>query len=240
MNVAYQIRMLRSQKQMTQDELAEKLCVTRQTISNWETGKSEPDFESLEMLSKVFEVSAAELLGEEPNALPALPDPEDNADSAPGKGRFIVIGVLGFFSLLTLLDVLFVAPKLLEYSRTTYIIEPRMINELAVIPVGCFLFGMLIPACLMLKKEPELKRPVRGIVFASALLVLFPLIMINLLWIPKSGEMTVMKQIWRTVFNYFTADRTRVGIGVHLLPFLSGLLMMSGFLAGSGKKVSKS
>lgn len=46
-NIGKHIRSIRSYKHMTQEELAEKLFVTRQTVSNYETGKSQPDIETL-------------------------------------------------------------------------------------------------------------------------------------------------------------------------------------------------
>ena len=54
---------------MTQEELAEKLFVTRQAVSNWETGKNQPDIELLKSLADVFEVEVTELLyGAKPDA----------------------------------------------------------------------------------------------------------------------------------------------------------------------------
>lgn len=47
-SVAKHIRRLRTEQHMTQEDLAEKLFVTRQTVSAWETGKAQPDLETLE------------------------------------------------------------------------------------------------------------------------------------------------------------------------------------------------
>ena len=54
---------LREKSGMSQDELAEKLFVTRQAVSRWETGKTTPDIETLKKLSKLFDVSINTLLG---------------------------------------------------------------------------------------------------------------------------------------------------------------------------------
>lgn len=54
---------LRTKKGMSQDELAEKVFVTRQAVSRWETGKTIPDTETLKLLSKLFDVSINTLLG---------------------------------------------------------------------------------------------------------------------------------------------------------------------------------
>ena len=55
--VSDSIKKLRKEKNMTQDELAEKLCVTRQAVSNWENGKTEPDVETITKLAEIFDVS---------------------------------------------------------------------------------------------------------------------------------------------------------------------------------------
>ena len=54
---------LRSQKGFSQDELAEKVFVTRQAVSRWENGETVPNTETLKLLSKVFDVSINTLLG---------------------------------------------------------------------------------------------------------------------------------------------------------------------------------
>ncbi len=57
MELGKRLKEYRSQAGMTQDELAEKLFVSRQTISSWENDKSYPDIHSLLMLGDVFGVS---------------------------------------------------------------------------------------------------------------------------------------------------------------------------------------
>jgi len=57
------IKEQREQREWSQQVLAEKLRVSRQTISKWELGKSYPDLESLVMLAQLFGVSADYLLG---------------------------------------------------------------------------------------------------------------------------------------------------------------------------------
>lgn len=57
-----QIKLNRERLGLTQDELASKLYVSRQTISNWETAHSYPDLENLLRLSVLFDVSLDDLL----------------------------------------------------------------------------------------------------------------------------------------------------------------------------------
>ena len=62
MEVKNQIRAYRSGLGMSQEELAEAVYVTRQTVSNWETGKSYPDIQSLLRLSALYGVSLDQLI----------------------------------------------------------------------------------------------------------------------------------------------------------------------------------
>lgn len=63
MNTKDVIYELRTQMGLSQDELAEKVFVTRQAVSRWENGETTPNTETLKHLSKLFEVSINTLLG---------------------------------------------------------------------------------------------------------------------------------------------------------------------------------
>ena len=54
---------LRERNHLTQDQLAERVLVTRQAVSRWETGETQPNTETLKILSKEFDVSINTLLG---------------------------------------------------------------------------------------------------------------------------------------------------------------------------------
>ena len=57
------ILQLRNRENLSQEELAEKLFVTRQAVSRWETGETLPNTETLKRLSALFDVSINTLLG---------------------------------------------------------------------------------------------------------------------------------------------------------------------------------
>ena len=59
-NIVYE---LRTKNGLSQDELAEKVYVTRQAVSRWENGETTPNTETLKLLSKLFNVSINTLLG---------------------------------------------------------------------------------------------------------------------------------------------------------------------------------
>lgn len=62
LQIGTQIRKYRSDMGISQEMLAEKVYVSRQTVSNWETGKNYPDIHSLLMLSVLFNVSLDQLI----------------------------------------------------------------------------------------------------------------------------------------------------------------------------------
>lgn len=62
MTIAEKIKQLRKDNNMTQENLAEKLNVSRQTISKWETNIAIPDANNIVAISKVFNITTDELL----------------------------------------------------------------------------------------------------------------------------------------------------------------------------------
>ena len=62
MKLGNQIKYYRSKKELSQEELAERVYVTRQSISNWENNKNYPDINSIVLLSEVFEISIDNLI----------------------------------------------------------------------------------------------------------------------------------------------------------------------------------
>ena len=62
MRIADKIKNARIQKGYTQEQVAENLLVSRQTISNWENGKSLPDIISIIKMSELYELSLDEMM----------------------------------------------------------------------------------------------------------------------------------------------------------------------------------
>ena len=62
MELGNKIKYYRNEKELSQEELAERVYVSRQTISNWENNKSYPDINSIVLLSEVFEISIDNLI----------------------------------------------------------------------------------------------------------------------------------------------------------------------------------
>lgn len=62
MSIGVRLKEIRLAHQLTQAQLAQKIFVSRQAISGWENGKSQPDLENLIMLSELYQVTLDELL----------------------------------------------------------------------------------------------------------------------------------------------------------------------------------
>ena len=73
------LRARRIELHMTQDELAARLFVTRQTVSNYERGTSEPDLDTLRRIAEVLRTDVDSLLGTEPTL--------GNVSPSPGKAH---------------------------------------------------------------------------------------------------------------------------------------------------------
>ncbi len=85
------IKNLREKHGLSQDQLAERVMVTRQAVSRWETGETQPNTETLKLLSKEFDVSINTLLGS-PRQLICqccgMPLSEDEVISKESDGTF--------------------------------------------------------------------------------------------------------------------------------------------------------
>ena len=94
MTFGQKIKYLRNQKNLTQKELAEKMNVTFQTISKWESDTNEPDIESIRMLSKIFDCSLDYLFDNEkgnddtkPQYMPVPVQDNVNSDEAKDEKK---------------------------------------------------------------------------------------------------------------------------------------------------------
>lgn len=96
MKLADNIYSLRKSKGLSQEKLAERINVSRQTISNWELGETLPNPEQLIMLSDVFEKSIDELVGNEIKS-----DPKQAVSDNTKTTKLIYTGFIIFFGLIS-------------------------------------------------------------------------------------------------------------------------------------------
>lgn len=133
---SHNLKTLRKQKGLSQEELAARLHVVRQTVSKWEKGLSVPDAVLLSQLAEILEVNVATLLGEN------VPDDKSQNELAEQLARiseelasrnrrsrriwrivlWVLVGWLGLNLLLMALGV--VSFSSLSTNTTTNITEP--------------------------------------------------------------------------------------------------------------------
>ncbi len=80
MELGTQIKKYRTEAGFSQEEFADKVYVSRQTVSNWETGKSYPDINSLVLMSETFGISVDTLLKGDAEVIKEIINKEDQKD----------------------------------------------------------------------------------------------------------------------------------------------------------------
>lgn len=80
---------LRKARGMSQEELAEKVGVSRQAVSKWETGDAQPDYMKLMALADALEVSLDDLCGREPVSAPVKQESSDTPEKPPKKRGWV-------------------------------------------------------------------------------------------------------------------------------------------------------
>lgn len=96
MDIGQKLLELRKNKNLSQEEAAEKLNVSRQTISKWETNQSTPDFDKLASICELYEISANELING--TAKDTIKETElDNSEIKKKKALAIGLSIFGYF-----------------------------------------------------------------------------------------------------------------------------------------------
>lgn len=117
------LKSVRKEKGLTQDELAIRLNVVRQTISKWEKGLSVPDAEMLIRIAEIFEVSVSRLLGakieNESNRndiAEQLSRINEQLATKNRRGKFVLKVILGIIIGIIVLNILFVIVGMVSYN----------------------------------------------------------------------------------------------------------------------------
>ncbi|MDO5649781.1 MAG: helix-turn-helix transcriptional regulator [Gallicola sp.] len=101
MKISERLREARLQANLSQEKLAEEIHVSRQTISNWENGKTYPDIMSILLLSDLYEISLDELLKGDKAMVKYLEESTNTVES----NKKIIFGIIAniiIFSLMIL------------------------------------------------------------------------------------------------------------------------------------------
>lgn len=158
-------RRLRQRAGLTQEELAERLHVTRQAVSAWETEKNRLDAETLVALAEALGADVQELLYG-PGVV--------QAPFARYQRRYLVCAVLSAAVVIAwLIMEVTLKPYLARQAAQTLIPYPGMAYFLAVPPLGVLGLGCLIPSLASLWADIRVRSmPVRRVLLALGLLAL--------------------------------------------------------------------
>ena len=202
------IKLFRLSNDMTQDQLAEKMFVTRQTVSNWENGKAQPDLDTLIKLSDVFDTDVDFLLN---TGKKKEPLPNRNIYVLMSMALFILI-----HAALRLKDLLSVGwwtlfgGDIIYYSSAVRLIVPFLLNPLIMIPAGAMTASIL---SVFMDLRAGKRRSLFGIL---STVLPFPSLMI-------AFRMLIMYNNAPVIDDYIKLP-VRIILTV-VLPFISGILL---------------
>lgn len=123
MNLGKKIAELRKKNNLSQEEIAEKVGVARQTISKWEIGDTTPDINQVKIISKIFNISIDELVDNDINNV--IVEKVSNTEKLAG----ITIKILKVFGIMLIVFItlifLFVIIFMVDMPRNDYDIVGR-------------------------------------------------------------------------------------------------------------------
>ncbi len=146
-DIGKNIRDLRESKDLTQEELAARLFVTRQTVSNYETGKTRPDVDMILRMAEVLDADANTVFYGRP------------IDGDRRRRIITAVSLIAVTAVLWLLE-LYLRRELTEYKQSTFIIWPLATEELIFKTTVRIMFGYSIvnTALLAFKGKPLVTR----------------------------------------------------------------------------------
>ncbi|WP_322597305.1 helix-turn-helix transcriptional regulator [Enterococcus sp. HY326] len=157
MNIDQKLKAARKAAGLTQEALAEKINVSRQTISSWENGRSYPDIISIVLLSDIYQVSLDHLLKGDDQMLKEL-EKDTNVVKSNRKLIGIYLGCILGYGILYLILPMLQIPK----------IENLIINILILVGVG---LALLIQLVRYLQRTEALKRSTSNVVLAKIAII---------------------------------------------------------------------
>ena len=172
-DIGKNIRALRMRKHMTQDELAEKLFVTRQTVSNYETGRSRPDVEMMLAIAEALDTDANTVLYGPPVS-----------EERKRRVRQFCIGAA--VTMVLGIPLMLLWKPAMNLFRYRYITGPRLLFETCLLPLLFVILGwtVMCGVGLLTKAKPMENRWAkygRWTVFGVLMLV-FALMLPHSVW----------------------------------------------------------
>lgn len=213
------LKRLRKASGLKQEELAERLNVTRQTVSGWETGRRQPDLDTLKLLAETMDADVHELIyGQKPGEYPKF------------QRKYVVrCWAFGLTVVLLLLFWIFLMPILSLITNNTY--DMRYTSMAYIVPVlGWFSAGALLPNGLALVYQTELGERWRKLCVIVGTVLVLPgfLVGIEFFLAPYLSDGYQYKlPILMLFYDWIIRSSGRVLL-LMVLPFLSGILIFLG------------
>lgn len=113
MNLGQRLLELRKSKQLSQEEVADKLNVSRQTISKWETDQSTPDFDKIVPICNLYNITPDELFNGKKEEITEVIEKDDtsvNKNRAKGIGKGVLLYFVAIFWIMISIPVLMINP----------------------------------------------------------------------------------------------------------------------------------
>lgn len=156
MTIGYKLLELRKKAGLSQEEAAERLGVSRQTISKWETDQSTPDFDKLSLICKLYNITADELINGTKKEEDEIKDDlkENNMEHNTGnnienkKKRALGIGFGIFLYFLAIVEVMITIPL--------RILNPIVASAIFLAICG-LATGIIVYVCLVYKESKKEK-----------------------------------------------------------------------------------
>lgn len=217
---AKRLKQLREQAGFTQEQLAESIGVTRQAVSRWEQGHTQPDMEMLVVLSEALQVDA-EVLAFGRNAKPYQRFQKKHLISLVTAFSLVFV----VFLLMTFLDP-YLKNLVNRYDIDNFVYF--WIFKILLPPIGCFALGFSAAAFIALFYNTCLIRRWKIAVFILGLIAIAPSLFVIVdyalgIWIPGHSIHITFALYMRTV-----SLPAVHALLFRLLPTLSGALMFLG------------
>ncbi len=187
MNIGEKLYELRKEKNLSQEEVADKLNVTRQTISKWETNQSTPDFDKIVPICELFEISTEELLTgkkQDENATSIVRDYQKEEEKEISKEEFkrksaevvstsvflYILSIVAIIVLSEINDILAVSVFFIMIAFAT----SRLIKN--------YMYAPKFEKTKKEKKEKEIIRNINGIISTICLVIYFIVSFATMAW----------------------------------------------------------
>ena len=171
MNIGERIQALRKARGLSQEELAAQIGVSRQAVSKWEAGQSQPDLDKVLALSDFFGVTTDYLLRSDPQTAPSI-----QSLSPERKNRLEPMGFMVIGSAINLIAII-----LYVFLELYFLLEKNVHNSLCLIPafIGCItgtaIFVVGARSSRPAVSEADYRRAFIGFWGTNIWLLLFPI-----------------------------------------------------------------